>query len=665
MCGIAGIFSLNGTAPVTELQIRRMLAAIRHRGPDEFGIYLDATAALGSARLSIIDVQGGQQPISNPDQTLWIVFNGEIFNYLDLRTELQGLGYVFSTATDTEVILYLYEQYGVACLERMNGQFAFAIWDERNRTLFMARDRLGIRPLFYTMVGDSLIFGSEIKALLTDSRVSAQIDPVGFDQVFTFWTTLTPRTIFKNILEVPPGSYLLAEQHSGVSIRRYWQLSFSSRQDQGVSPETHLEEFRHLLTDATRLRLRADVPVAAYLSGGLDSSTIAALIRREETQNLDTFSVAFEDPEFDESLFQQAMAGFLGTVHQVRRVRYADIGNVFPEVIQHTETPILRTSPAPMFLLSQIVHERGYKVVLTGEGADEFLGGYDLFKEAAIRRFWARQPTSKLRPKLLQRIYTDIPGLSQVSNGLLSEFFKHGLAEIDSPYYSHSIRWRNGRRARRFFSQGILDSLHQEEASPFDSIQYPLGFEKWHPLERAQYLESSIFLSGYLLSSQGDRMGMAHSVEGRFPFLDHRVVEFCARLPVNLKLRGLQEKVLLRRLGREILPEEIWRRPKRPYRAPIHCAFYDAGAMPEYLPDLLSDAGIRESGLFQPAAVRGLLAKLKRGTGLGETDDMSLVGIISSQLVAAQFVDGFRPPPPLDDTKSVKVCIGKRLTRTL
>lgn len=660
MCGIAGIFNLGKSTPILEHQLRRMLGAIRHRGPDEFGIYLDSNIGLASARLSIIDVHGGQQPISNADQTMWIVFNGEIFNYLELRAELESRGHGFSTATDTEVILHLYAEYGPACLEKMNGQFALAVWDARTRTLFLARDRLGVRPLFYTIIAGSLIFASEIKAILTDSRVSAQIDPVALDQVFTFWATLAPKTMFKDILELPSGHYLLA-QHDSIALRRYWQLNFCPNDQRSASVEEYLEEFRDLLGDATRLRLRADVPVAAYLSGGLDSSVIAALVRKEGIANLDTFSVAFDDSEFDESRFQVRMARFLGTEHQVRRISYADIGNFFPEVIWYTETPILRTSPVPMFLLSEMVHGQRYKVVLTGEGADEFLGGYDIFKEAMIRRFWARQPSSRLRPRLFERIYADIPRLSMVQIELLSEFFRNGLDEIDSPYYSHAIRWRNGRRARRFFSNDVRDSLQREVSGPWDSIQYPSGFGRWHPLERAQYLESSTFLSGYLLSSQGDRMGMAHSVEGRFPFLDYRVVDFCSRLPVGLKLSGLKEKVLLRRLGRELLPSEVWQRPKRPYRAPIHRAFYHNGTKPEYLPDLLAEASLRKSGLFHPPAVRGLAEKLESGAQLSENDDMSLVGIISSQLVAEKFVRGFQSSPTLTDEKNVKICLGNQL----
>ncbi|MSR64383.1 MAG: asparagine synthase (glutamine-hydrolyzing) [Verrucomicrobiae bacterium] len=406
MCGIAGIVNLAAGAPPDERQLRQMLAMIRHRGPDEFGIYLDDAVGLGNARLSIIDLSGGQQPIANEDGTLWIVFNGEIFNYVELRPELEAKGHRFATHSDTEVLLHLYEEYGPKCLERLNGQFAFAVWNTRDQSLFLARDRLGVRPLFYTRTGGRLIFGSEIKAILSDPGVRAEIDPVTLEQVFTFWSPLSPRTIFKDIVELPPGHWLLAKRGE-VTVNRYWQMSFA----EVPASRDYLEEFESLLVDAAKIRLRADVPVGAYLSGGLDSSTIAAIIRNFTSNRLDTFSITFSDADFDESSYQQQMAKFLGTDHQVVHATHEDIGRIFPDVIWHAEVPLTRTAPAPMFLLSKLVQDRGYKVVLTGEGADEFLAGYDIFKEAKVRRFWAGQPESKWRSRLFQRLYPDIAKL--------------------------------------------------------------------------------------------------------------------------------------------------------------------------------------------------------------------------------------------------------------
>lgn len=635
MCGIAGVVSLSDRSPVDLGVLCDMLGAIRHRGPDEFGIYHDDHAGLASARLSIVDLDTGQQPIGNEDGTLWIVFNGEVFNYVELRPELEARGHSFCTSSDTEVILHLYEEYGPACLERLNGQFAIAIWDTRARRLFLARDRLGIRPLFYAVADGRLIFGSEIKAILAHPDVVPEIDPSALDQVFTYWSTLSPLTMFRGVYEIPAGHFLSA--HDGDwRIQTYWALDFGEEPpESGVtSAGQYLEQFEGLLADAARVRLRADVPVGAYLSGGLDSSVTAALIRNYAGDRMDTFSISFGDPAFDESAYQQQMSAALRTSHRVVHCTHADIGRVFPDVVWHAETPILRTSPAPMFLLSELVHESEFKVVLTGEGADEILAGYNIFKEAKIRRFWARNPESHMRPLLLRRLYPYIAELSS-SEAYQMAFFKRGLVDTGSPYYSHDLRWNNTGRLRRLLLGGGHD---REPALP----ELPPDFRRWSHLAQAQYLEMAIFLSQYLLSSQGDRMAMAHSVEGRFPFLDHRVVEFCNHLPPRVKLRGLTEKWLLKQLGRKLVPSEIWQRPKQPYRAPIHHSFFHLGA-PDYVRELLSEPALRESGLFDPAAILRLRAKAEQVSQLSEMDGMALVGVLSAQLVHHRFVKAFRP----------------------
>lgn len=663
MCGIAGLYNLAAHSPIEQHQIRQMLAMLRHRGPDQFGLYLDKTVGLGNARLSVLDLKTGQQPISNEDGSVWIVLNGEIFNYVELRPELEALGHQLVTQTDTEVLVHLYEEYGPDCLSRLNGQFAMAIWDGRNRTLFLARDRLGVRPLYYTVVDGVLVFGSEIKAVLADPRVRAEFDPVALDQIFTYWSPLSPRTAFKNIFTLPPGHFLVAHE-GALAITPYWRLEFPDESATDTRRQDDcLEAFRALLIDATRIRLRADVPVGAYLSGGLDSSVTAAIIRNFSSSHLDTFSIAFSDANFDESQFQQRMADHLGTNHHVAFVTHADIGCVFPDVIWHTEIPILRTSPAPMFLLSRLVRDHQFKVVLTGEGADEFLAGYDIFKEMKIRRFWARKPESDLRALLLQKLYPDIPGLKTGGGAFLTAFFKQRLAEVHSPFYSHLLRWVNTSRIKRFFSEALRTDiqaqgrLFQPGELPPDAIDLPPSFDRWHPLHRAQYLEITMFLSEYLLSSQGDRVGMAHSVEGRFPFLDYRLVEFANHLPPRYKLHGLTEKYLLKKLGREWLPDEIWQRVKRPYRAPIHRSFFNDQTIP-YVREMLSPAYVDEAGLFNSTAVSHLVKKIESHMPITETDDMALAGILSSHLIFQQFVSQFRMPPPLSETDDVKICHG-------
>ncbi len=634
MCGICGVVNLGEAERPSKRILHQMLEMLRHRGPDGFGIYSDPHAALGNARLSIIDLATGDQPIANEDESLWIVFNGEIFNYIELRAELERRGHAFRTQSDTEVILHLYEDLGPRCLELFNGQFAIAIWDRRSRSLFLARDRLGVRPVFYARAGNRLLFGSEMKAILAYPGQRAEIDPLALQEVFTFWSAQSPRAIFKGIAELPPGHYLLATPEQ-FEIHPYWQPQFNPPRTPRPAAE-YLEQLETLLIDAVRIRLRADVPVGAYLSGGLDSSLVAALIRRYGQSDLETFSIAFADPAFDESAYQQEVAAFLGTRHNVIRCAYEQIGQVFPQVIWHAESPLLRTAPAPMFLLSGLVRSKNFKVVLTGEGADETLAGYDIFKEMRLRRFWARQPNSEIRPLLLRRIYRDIANLSDGQINYLKAFFRQGLTETDSPYYSHLIRWNNTSRLTRFFREPPQPLTHPEQP-------LPPAFSRWTPLAQAQYLEINTFLSPYLLSSQGDRMAMGNSVEGRYPFLDYRMVQFTANLPDSLKLRGLTEKYLLKQLGAKYLPEQIWQRGKKPYRAPIRQAFFARPS--DYLTDLLAEKNLAESGCFNPAAVAALMSKAIRNETLSEVDSMAVAGIISTLLLHQLFVKDFRLNP--------------------
>jgi asparagine synthase (glutamine-hydrolysing) len=638
MCGIAGAVSLRGRLPIEPGTMRRMLSLLQHRGPEVAGVYADGPVSLGHARLSIVDIAGGLQPISNEDETLWVIVNGEVFNYIELAEELRALGHRFRTASDSEVILHLYEEMGPGLLDHLNGQYAFALWDENRGQLMLGRDRLGVRPLFYTCVDGALLFASEIKALLADPRVPRRPDLRSLDQVFTYWSLLPGRTMFHTIHEVPAGSYLLA--HAGVDeikLNQYWNHRYPTEREDGIDEEEYAFHLRELLVDATRLRLRADVPVGAYLSGGLDSSSIAAIVRHYTPNKLQTFSVAFQDTQFDERFFQERMARALGTDHYVVECSHSDIAEVFPAVIWHCEVPVLRTAPAPLFLLSALVRRHGLKVVLTGEGADEFFAGYDIFKEALVRRFWAREPDSRLRPMLLRALYDWIPDLQQGSRAYLEAFFKQGLHETDDPTYSHLLRWRNTSRLKRLFSLDAQASLADYDSKADVTAALDPELSTWHPLSQAQYLEVRTFLTSYLLSSQGDRVAMAHSIEGRFPFLDHRVVEYAGTIPARMRMRGLNEKRMLKLAMRDLLPEEIWRRPKHPYRAPISAAFCGSNA-PEYVRQLLSPGAIEGAGYFDPVAVSRLLSKCETATRIGENDNMALVGVLSTQLWHEQFI---------------------------
>lgn len=608
-----------------------MTDALRHRGPDASGLYIDPWVGLGHRRLSIIDLSGGTQPIHNEDESLWIVYNGEIFNYPELRDELQQRGHTFYTRTDTEVLLHLYEEKGEACLEELNGQFAFAIWDARRRELFMARDRFGIHPLFYTSRNEQLLFASEIKALVAASATSPEINPTALDQIFTFWCPLPGYTAFKDIHTLQPGHYLKLKNRQ-FRLTRYWHLSFSSTDDQFTGPRHEtVANLQALLEDAIRIRLRADVPVGCYLSGGLDSSGVAALIKGRFNNALRTFGIRFDDRDFDEGDFQRQMVEHLHTDHTDITASTTQIGNAFPEVLNHCETPLLRTSPVPLYLLSRTVRDSGFKVVLTGEGADEIFAGYNIFRECKVRQFWARQVGSQSRPLLLARLYPYILSDPRLKH-MLTTFFQPGLDTPDHPLFSHLIRWQNTSRLKAFFSDDLKRALSGYDGLAELQRTLPSAFAQWDSLAKAQYLETELFMSNYLLSSQGDRMAMAHSIEIRVPYLDHRLAELMAHVPSRWKLRSMCEKDLLRKAFKGLLPETIQQRPKRPYRAPIATALLK-GRGSGLVDHLLTESNLKQTGLFNPQKVARLLQKLTGSPGASEFDSMLIAGIVSTQIV--------------------------------
>lgn len=638
MCGIAGFFGRPDGLEFGRVLLQRMIAAVSHRGPDERGIFVHHGTGLGHARLSIIDLATGRQPMANSERTIFLSFNGEIFNYVELRQELIARGHRFATQSDTEVILHLYEEMGPDCVKRFNGDFAFALWDSRCDRLMLARDRMGVRPLFYAQRGSSLVFASEIKALLEVPGISASLDPIALDQIFTLWFPLSPRTPFKQIYELPPAHVLIADS-SGVAIRPYWHLEYPELGEESLGGRTEddvAEELRALLFDATRIRLRSDVTVGAYLSGGLDSAIIAAAIESIVPDRLRTFSVTFDSPEFDESDFQNEMIRALGTEHRSIQCRPHDIGSMFPAVIRHVECPILRTSPAPLFALSKLAHDQGCKVVLTGEGADEVLAGYDIFKEAKLRRFCARQPHSRLRPQLFRRLYPYLPALQGQSQKYLQSFFGSGLAEIHDPLFSHLPRFGTTMGTKIFFSDDLRREVQGYDALAELRSRLPAEFSRWDPLSQAQYLETAYLLPSFILSSQGDRVAMAHAVESRFPFLDHRVVEFAARIPPKLKIRGLREKHILRRATQQMLPPRIGNRSKQPYRAPDSQSFF-APPAPNYVSSMLSPAAIAEVGYFDGKAVARLTQKCQSQPVVGFRDNMAFVGVLSAQMWHREF----------------------------
>ena len=641
MCGIAGFLGPPDAPAAAQATLQRMIRTLHHRGPDGYGFHVDGGAGLAHARLAVIDLATGAQPIANERRNVWTVFNGEIFNYRSLRAELQRRGHRFATASDTEVIVHLYEEHGDRFVEHLNGQFAIALWDAERQRLVLARDRCGVRPLYHVRAGGRHWFASEIKALLAVRPELARLDPQGLAQAFTFWGPIEPGSVFAGVECLPPGHLLAIEGDGRETLSRYWDWSFPEQgapQRRWQSVEQAAGELRELLADAVRLRLQADVPLGAYLSGGLDSSAVVALMREAGAASTRTFSIAFDEAEFDESAHQQAMVRHLGCEHTTLHCTRRAIGEAFPQLIRHAEAPVLRTAGVPLMLLAQQVRQAGYTVVLTGEGADEVFGGYDLFKEAKVRRFWARQPDSRFRPLLLGRLYGYLENSPVRHAALAQSFFGRGMEGIDRPVFAHVTRWTSSRHALRFLAPELRAGIDGWDPLAWYEQRLPPAIARWSPLARDQYVEAKTLLAAYLLPSQGDRPAMAHSIEGRFPFLDHRVVEFANALPAHWKIRGMTEKYLLRKALAGLLPADILARTKQPYRAPDQSSFFVDGEPLDYVADLLSAERIRAAGWFDAAAVGRLFEKCRHGRAIGFADNQAFVGILSTMLIDELFL---------------------------
>lgn len=646
MCGIAGIVALSAAAaPPSREALLRMAGSLAHRGPDERGLYRDKRAGLAHARLSIVDLSSGQQPLADTSGTTWIVFNGEIFNYVALREKLVALGHRFRTRSDTEVVIHAYRAWGEAAFERMNGQWAVAIWDSLAGRLVLSRDRFGICPLHFCEHAGRLYFASEVKAIFAaEAAVPRAFDPAGIDQTFTLWTVVPPQGVFQGVSELKPGHVRIYENGT-VRERAFWKPCYpdasGSHHEFAGSLDDAVDKVRSALQSATSLRIeQADVPVGCYLSGGLDSSLVAMLGRGIAGNRFQTFSLRFDDAEYDETRYQRLVAGATGSEHHEVVVSRSDIADIFPEVIYHTERPILRTAPAPLLLLSRLVRKHGIKVVLTGEGADEMFAGYDLFREGKVRRFWGRQPESTRRARLLERLYPYLTRSPVHQQAMARQFFGRDIQAYDGPGFAHDTRWRTTSAVKRLFSTDMRAETEQRNTVSELLARLPAEFSGWAPLAQDQYLEVQTLMSGYLLSSQGDRMLMANSIEGRFPFLDDDVVELANSLPAEYKLRVLDEKHVLKRVAQPVLPAEVVARKKQPYRAPNALCFI-ADDAPAYVREALSETAVREANVFDPKSVARLLGKCQARTvdgDLSNSDNMALVGVLSTQLLHQQFI---------------------------
>ncbi len=635
MCGIAGILDPNG-GPVRQDWLAAMAGQLAHRGPDGEGFHTEPGLGFAHRRLAVVDLVTGDQPMASADETLWVVFNGEIFNYVELREALLARGHRFRTTSDTEVLLAMYAEHGERMLPALNGQFAFALWDRPRRRLLLGRDRFGERPLHWCTSGGAFAFASELKGLLAWPPAPRALDPQALAETLTFWAPLAPRTPFAGIAQVPPGG-LVSIEAGKVEQRKWFELEAIWQRGNELPAARAREELHARLQRSVALRMRADVPVGSYVSGGVDSSVVTALAQRQAGAQLRTFSIRFADPAFDERDAQQQLVDALGlagtwTAHE------SSEPPPFPTVVRHAEQTLLRTAPGPMLALAGSVRAQRCKVVLTGEGADEFLGGYDLFLEQKLRRFAARAPGSPRRRELLQRLYSYLPQLQAQPAAMREAFFAAQPDELSDPFFAHRTRWRNG---------AALCALLLAEPPAHDPVQelqarLPSGFDSWDPLSRAQHLEAWILLPGYLLSAQGDRMAMAHGVEARFPYLDPDVVTFAAALPPRQRLHGATGKWLLRELARELLPEALAARAKHPYRAPDLASFFAPDGRPraDWVLDMLSPQAIMRAGLFAPAAVARLVQKIRSRPDPGTRDTMALVAVLSTQLLHAQLVAG-------------------------
>jgi asparagine synthase (glutamine-hydrolysing) len=631
MCGIAGAFDLRDKRPFPARQLLAMGAAIAHRGPDHHGSFQQPGVALHSRRLSIIDLAHGEQPISNEDGSVVVVFNGEIFNHLELRQQLEQRGHRFRTACDTEVLVHLWEERGVELLEQLEGQFALALYDSKSERLFLARDRYGICPLFLHRSADGwLLFSSEVKGLLASGMLRAELDPRGVDHPFTFFAMGTRRTMFAGVQALPPG-YWLSVQDGELQERQYYDLDFPDAGQELRGPVEGLtEQLGELVERSVQLRLRSDVPVVSYLSGGVDSSLVAFLAARElqdRGQTLETFTIRIRDPKLDETDRALITAALIGTQPLTLECGEEEIGASYPDLVLASETAVIDTSSAALYRLAGEVRQAGYKVALTGEGADEALAGYPWHKASRALSLLDRMGLAdRWRKRFLGR----------AGRGRLSwDFYREKYRRLGGYHAMGDLYTFCSMSGVRLYHPDFLTEIHAAGHDASADLEINLErMARWHPLNRSLYLGYKVMLAGLLMTHKGDRPAMANSVEARFPFLDRALVDFCARLDPELKLRGwLGDKFLLRQYARQHLHPRVALRPKNIFRAAYARSFLKP--VPPYVEQLLSPESLARTGLFDPEQVKLARRYLERPhlrLGPHMLKEVGLVGVISTQL---------------------------------
>ncbi len=633
MCGIAGIFNTDLNNEHDTASLKAMLAALQHRGPDEWGLFTSGRMLLGHVRLSIIDLKHGQQPMTSDRYAL--IYNGEIYNYVELRAELSARGIKFYSDSDTEVVLRCFEEYGTDCFAKFNGQFALLIWDKQQQRLYAARDRYGIRPLYVLNFRKKIYFASELKAFDLIPDYYREIDVENLYEHALLWNTLADRTVFKNVRSIESGTFEVYAKDTAVTISRYYQLGEIGCSG-SIDYAAARAEFSELLEDSVAMRLRSDVPVAAYLSGGVDSSVTAFLAHKLMQERLHTFSVAFTDKEYDESGFQQEMAARINNKHVAVTVTDDMISENFIEAAGHFERPVFRTAAVPLFLLSNAVNENGIKVVLTGEAADEILFGYDSFKEIKLLQQWKNGKDSDTMQQIVKELYPHLLHYKDPKKqGFIKMYYESFVDTIDNDLVGLNIRIANNNIIQSFINKDHkIADVKQQLPDRVKEI-LPDNWSSWSLLQKNQFLEMKTLLQGYLLSSQADRMSMAHSVEGRYPFLDHRLVDKVFCYDDSFKLNGFSQKHILRDAYRDFVPASIIDRPKKPYTAPDLKAFFKDGNLKQQTAQFLSESSLNETGIFDAKMVQRFLKKFSRGIPdeIGYRDNMLITFILSTQLL--------------------------------
>jgi asparagine synthase (glutamine-hydrolysing) len=624
VCGICGVAYADAARPAGRDLLQRMADTLRHRGPDGEGFHAAPGIGLGFRRLSIIDLETGDQPIANEDGSVVVIGNGEIYNFQELRAELVAAGHRFRTRSDIEVIVHLYEQHGPDCLALLRGMFGFALWDARRRRLLLARDRFGIKPLHYAETPEGLFFGSELKAILASGRVERRLDVRALRDLLSFSFVLAPRTLFRSIRQVRPGHFLLYER-GALSEHAWWDLRFPDAGD-ALPRRDWASELRAKLEESVRLHLRSDVPVGAWLSAGLDSSAVASLMRKITAQPVPTFSIGFENPRFDELRGNRILSDFpeYGLVNHRALCTARDFERL-REAIWHAEDPQAVGLEIPRLVLSEL-SARHVKVVLSGEGSDEVFGGYRWFRRHKLLQPWLRLPRG------LRSALAGIPPLAR--RWPRAARILAAPAEMDLARYQQTIDTSNSAFDERLLSGELRRALAQEPDEA-GALSLPDDFRRWHAFSQLQYLEARVRLPNFVTRLL-DSLSMAHGLEVRVPFLDHELVELCTQIPPGLKMRGLREKYVLRRAMQGDLPSEIvWRR-KRGLAAPFSQWMRQ---LPAFAADLLSAEQVRARGYFEPAAVAALIARHREG---GTRHAKSLLGVLAIQL----WDDLFAPAGP-------------------